>query len=59
MTATATMSPNFPDAEEKVLEYWREIDAFHTQLKLTENGPHFTFYDGPPFGIGYLFLNNL
>lgn len=52
MTATTTMSLNFPNAEEKVLEYWREIDAFHTQLRLTENGPHFPFYDGPPFGIG-------
>ena len=44
------MSINFPKAEEDVLAYWREIDAFQTQLRLTQQGPHFNFYDGPPFG---------
>jgi isoleucyl-tRNA synthetase len=44
------MSINFPKAEEEVIRYWREIDAFQTQLRLTKDGPHFTFYDGPPFG---------
>ncbi|TPX07993.1 uncharacterized protein E0L32_010324 [Thyridium curvatum] len=43
------MSINFPKAEEDVLAFWREIDAFQTQLRLTQRGPHFNFYDGPPF----------
>ncbi|TFL01593.1 tRNA synthetases class I-domain-containing protein [Pterulicium gracile] len=43
---------NFPKEEEKVLAYWREIDAFQTSLKLTEGLPEFTFYDGPPFATG-------
>jgi len=44
------MSISFPKTEEEVLRYWREIDAFQTQLRLTEGCERFTFYDGPPFG---------
>ena len=44
------MSISFPGTEEEVLNRWREIDAFQTQLHLTEGGPSFNFYDGPPFG---------
>lgn len=44
------MSINFPKVEEAVLARWREIEAFQTQLRLTENRERFTFYDGPPFG---------
>ncbi|PNY29521.1 Isoleucine-tRNA ligase, cytoplasmic [Tolypocladium capitatum] len=45
------MSVDFPRLEERTLQYWREIDAFKTQLRLTEDGPRFSFYDGPPFGL--------
>jgi isoleucyl-tRNA synthetase len=45
------MSINFSKAEEDVLRHWREIDAFQTQLRLTQDQPRFTFYDGPPFGM--------
>jgi isoleucyl-tRNA synthetase len=44
------MSISFPKTEEEVLQKWRDVDAFQTQLRLTEQGPRFTFYDGPPFG---------
>ncbi|TEB30334.1 isoleucine-tRNA ligase [Coprinellus micaceus] len=43
---------NFPKEEEKVLEYWKEIDAFRTSLKLSEGRPEYSFYDGPPFATG-------
>ncbi|KAL0956430.1 hypothetical protein HGRIS_002578 [Hohenbuehelia grisea] len=43
---------NFPKEEEKVIEFWREIDAFRTSLKLSEGKPEFSFYDGPPFATG-------
>ncbi|KDQ21864.1 hypothetical protein BOTBODRAFT_26268 [Botryobasidium botryosum FD-172 SS1] len=43
---------NFPKEEEKVIEYWREIDAFKTSLKQSEGRPQFSFYDGPPFATG-------
>ncbi|KAI9836672.1 MAG: hypothetical protein M1819_001308 [Sarea resinae] len=46
------MSIDFPTTEEDILRYWQEIDAFHTQLRLTEGREHFTFYDGPPFATG-------
>ncbi|KAK4233624.1 isoleucyl-tRNA synthetase [Achaetomium macrosporum] len=46
------MSVNFPKAEEEVLRHWREIDAFQTQLRLSQDRPRFTFYDGPPFATG-------
>ncbi|ROW15203.1 hypothetical protein VPNG_03056 [Cytospora leucostoma] len=45
------MSISFPQAEENVLALWREIDAFQTQLRLTEGCERFIFYDGPPFGL--------
>jgi isoleucyl-tRNA synthetase len=43
---------SFPAEEEKILAYWNEIDAFHTSIKLSENKPEYTFYDGPPFATG-------
>ncbi|OLY82540.1 Isoleucine-tRNA ligase, cytoplasmic [Smittium mucronatum] len=43
---------SFPKAEEDVLAYWKEIDAFHTSLELTKGKKKFTFYDGPPFATG-------
>lgn len=46
------MSVNLPKAEEDVLALWRDIDAFQTQLRLTEGAQHYNFYDGPPFATG-------
>ncbi|TIA80288.1 hypothetical protein E3P96_02654 [Wallemia ichthyophaga] len=43
---------NFPVEESKVLAYWRDIDAFRTQLKHSEGKQTFSFYDGPPFATG-------
>ncbi|KAF8325151.1 tRNA synthetases class I-domain-containing protein [Cantharellus anzutake] len=43
---------SFPEEEKKIIAFWREIDAFRTQLKLTEGRPPFSFYDGPPFATG-------
>lgn len=31
--ATVPDKPSFPTEEEKVLEYWTQIDAFHKQLE--------------------------
>ncbi|TLD22705.1 hypothetical protein PspLS_07098 [Pyricularia sp. CBS 133598] len=44
-----------PKAEEEVLQLWRDVDAFKTQLRLTQEGPRFTFYDGPPFEEAAMF----
>lgn len=43
---------SFPDEEKKIVEYWDEIDAFKTSLKMSEGKPEYTFYDGPPFATG-------
>ncbi|KAF9263296.1 isoleucine-tRNA ligase [Marasmius fiardii PR-910] len=43
---------DFPKEEEKVIAFWREIDAFRTSLKLSEGRAEYTFYDGPPFATG-------
>ncbi|PVU85765.1 hypothetical protein BB561_006904, partial [Smittium simulii] len=43
---------SFPNEEEKIIEFWKDIDAFRTSLKLSEGKKHFTFYDGPPFATG-------
>lgn len=43
---------NFPEEEEKIIEFWAKEDAFKTQLKLSADKPRFTFYDGPPFATG-------
>ncbi|PFH53847.1 hypothetical protein AMATHDRAFT_73255 [Amanita thiersii Skay4041] len=47
-----TVSFDFPKEEEKVINFWREIDAFQTSLKLSKGRPEFSFYDGPPFATG-------
>jgi isoleucyl-tRNA synthetase len=43
---------DFPKEEERILEFWREIDAFQTSLKLSKGKKPFSFYDGPPFCTG-------
>jgi len=42
----------FPDEEQKILQYWDDIDAFKEQLRRTEGKPEYIFYDGPPFATG-------
>lgn len=46
------MSIDFPKEEEVVIQRWRDINAFHRQLELSQGRPHYTFYDGPPFATG-------
>ena len=43
---------SFPEEEQAVMEFWAEIDAFQTSLKLSEGRKRFSFYDGPPFATG-------
>lgn len=43
---------NFPTEEEKVIRYWRAIDAFKTSLEQSTGRKPFSFYDGPPFATG-------
>ena len=43
---------SFPRSEEHTLAWWDEVDAFEEQLRRTEGGKPFVFYDGPPFATG-------
>lgn len=43
---------NFPQNEEQIIQFWRDVDAFQTSMKLSEGRKHYTFYDGPPFATG-------
>ncbi|KAG0224807.1 isoleucine--tRNA ligase [Actinomortierella wolfii] len=43
---------SFPREEEKILEFWREIDAFKRSQELNKDKPTFAFFDGPPFATG-------
>ena len=42
----------FPQEEERILAFWKEVDAFRTSLRLSEGRKRFSFYDGPPFATG-------
>ncbi|KAJ5082381.1 hypothetical protein N7532_011424 [Penicillium argentinense] len=48
------MSIDFPAEEELVIQRWREIDAFKTQVALSQaaDRPVWSFSDGPPFATG-------
>ncbi|MCX8129974.1 MAG: isoleucine--tRNA ligase [Clostridia bacterium] len=43
---------NFIDREQEVLKYWKENEIFKKSIESRENGPTFTFYDGPPTANG-------
>ncbi|MCR4421710.1 MAG: isoleucine--tRNA ligase [Exilispira sp.] len=43
---------NFPELEEKVLEFWGKEKIFEKSLKIREDSDAFVFYDGPPFATG-------
>ncbi len=43
---------NFPDLEEKILNYWRENKIFEKSLSKNPKSKSWTFLDGPPFITG-------
>ncbi|KAJ1435372.1 Rossmann-like alpha/beta/alpha sandwich fold [Sesbania bispinosa] len=49
----------FPKQDENILDFWSQIDAFHTQLELTENKPEYIFYNGPPFATGLPYYDHI
>lgn len=42
---------DFPEEEEKILQFWRDCDAFQKsyELSVQEGRKPYVFYDGPPF----------
>eukprot|EP00490_Sorites_sp_Unknown_P023809 CAMPEP_0114660456 /NCGR_PEP_ID=MMETSP0191-20121206/20104_1 /TAXON_ID=126664 /ORGANISM="Sorites sp." /LENGTH=167 /DNA_ID=CAMNT_0001889173 /DNA_START=69 /DNA_END=569 /DNA_ORIENTATION=- len=47
-----TTKINFANEEEKIIKYWREIDAFKQQLSKSKDKKPWNFFDGPPFATG-------
>ena len=43
---------DLPETEERVLQFWRETNAFEEGLKRREGSPTFVFYEGPPTANG-------
>ena len=43
---------NFVKREHEVLNYWKDERIFEKSVKLREDGPAFSFYDGPPTANG-------
>jgi isoleucyl-tRNA synthetase len=43
---------NFPKAEEKILELWKEKKIFGRSVEQRRGKPRFVFYEGPPFANG-------
>jgi isoleucyl-tRNA synthetase len=43
---------NFPQLEEKVLNFWKQNDIFSKSVKNREGNQRFVFFEGPPFANG-------
>ncbi|OFJ52108.1 isoleucine--tRNA ligase [Mycolicibacterium grossiae] len=48
----ASGSPNFPDLELDVLDYWNGDGTFRASIDRRDGAPEYVFYDGPPFANG-------
>ncbi len=49
---TASGSPDFPDLEREVLDYWAADDTFRASVAQRDGAEEYVFYDGPPFANG-------
>jgi len=45
-------SPNFPQIEGEVLDFWEKDGTFQASIDNREGAPEWVFYDGPPFANG-------
>ena len=43
---------SIPEREERILAFWEREKIFEKSLEGREDGPSFSFYDGPPFATG-------
>jgi len=43
---------SFVEAENKILDFWKENQIFKKSLDKTKKGQAYIFYDGPPFATG-------
>lgn len=43
---------SFVKEEEKILQLWKNVDAFHNCMSQSQDLANYSFYDGPPFATG-------
>lgn len=43
---------NFPEQEERILNFWREMKTYDKALSQRQGGPKYVFYEGPPTANG-------
>jgi isoleucyl-tRNA synthetase len=52
-------TPDYPRAEEALLEYWREDHTFEASVEARHPENQYVFYDGPPFANGQMHYGHL
>jgi isoleucyl-tRNA synthetase len=50
--ASVVPSPNLPQIEAEVLDFWKKDGTFQASIDNREGAPEWVFYDGPPFANG-------
>ncbi len=43
---------NFPQLEEKILDFWKSNTIFERSIETRKDNPRFVFYEGPPTANG-------
>jgi isoleucyl-tRNA synthetase len=52
MFRPVTSRVNFPELEDKTLQFWKENRIFERSVEDRKDKPRFVFYEGPPFANG-------
>jgi len=52
----APHSYNHQELEEEIQEFWRANQIYQKSQRLRENGPRYSFLDGPPYCSGRIHL---
>ena len=47
-----TSKVNFPQVEQKILDFWRKNNVFERSVESRRGGPRFVLYEGPPTANG-------
>lgn len=43
---------NYPEMENRILEFWDKENVFHKSIQIRNGAPNFVFYEGPPTANG-------
>ncbi|MBT4124283.1 MAG: isoleucine--tRNA ligase [Candidatus Pacebacteria bacterium] len=51
-TYNFNQTPNLPELEEEVLQFWEKEDTFQKSIDMRDKENSYVFFDGPPFATG-------